>query len=120
MFPLASDIQRLDMEVHHGDRTIEVLYDSPTHKVTLRETVGFSGIFPPKKHSRYALLTKIFIEEETSLSLHYFSLFHDVYKYRCQENCYGYDLAQYKDFVCQYFVGRGSQEILEMWLLGGN
>lgn len=116
MFPLASDIQRLDMEVHHADRTIEVLYGSPTHKVTLRETVGSSGVYPPKKHSRYALLTKIFVGwVYTSLPLHYFHLLYDVYKYKRQENCYGYDLTQYKDFVCQYFVDRGSQEILEMW-----
>lgn len=116
MFPLASDIQRLDMEVHHADTAAEIINGLPTHKVTLRETVGSSGIYPPKKHSRYALLTKIFVGwVYTSLPVHYFHLLYDVYKYRRQENCYGYDLTQYKDFVCQYFVDEGSQEILGMW-----
>lgn len=115
MFPLASDIQRLDMEVHHRDTAVEIINGLLTHEVTLRVSVGSSGIYPPKKHSRYALLTKIFVGwVYTSLPLHYFHLLYDVYTYRRQENCYGYDLAQYKDFVYQYFVGWGSQEILGM------
>lgn len=115
MFPLASDIQRLDMEVHHRDTAVEIINGLLSHEVTLRETVGSSGMYPPKKHSRYALLTKIFVGwVYTSLPLHYFHLLYDVYTYRRQENCYGYDLAQYKDFICQYFVGWGSQEILGM------
>ena len=61
MFPLASDIQRLDMEVHHADTAAEIINGLLTHEVTFRETVGSSGMYPPKKHSRYALLTKIFV-----------------------------------------------------------
>lgn len=121
MFPLASDIQRLEMDVSHKDIRAEILNGLLTHEVTLREIVGASGINPPMKHSRYALLTRVFIKPEDPEyppTYHYFPLFYDKYKYQRPECCYGYDLSQCRDITYQYFVGKGSQKIRGSWYWG--